>query len=56
MTDTVSRLGRQLSEMFRHLPNREEFPDYYQVIASPISLEQIEVGIPWSLHPQLLTL
>jgi hypothetical protein len=40
----VSRPGRQLATMFLHLPDRDDFPDYYQVITAPISLEQIEVG------------
>ncbi|OZJ04686.1 hypothetical protein BZG36_02542 [Bifiguratus adelaidae] len=34
--------GRHESEMFQELPSKEEYPEYYQVIENPISLEQIQ--------------
>ncbi|KAI8920986.1 Bromodomain-containing protein [Powellomyces hirtus] len=33
--------GRQLAEMFLELPDREEYPDYYMEIKSPIALDMI---------------
>lgn len=33
--------GQLLSEPFMHLPSRREYPDYYQQIKQPISLQQI---------------
>ncbi|XP_019118030.2 polybromo 1, like isoform X5 [Larimichthys crocea] len=33
--------GQVFSEPFQHLPSRREYPDYYQQIKQPISLQQI---------------
>ena len=37
--------GRYLSEMFRELPDKNEYPDYYKVIPSPIDLRIIREKI-----------
>lgn len=37
--------GRLYSEIFVELPSREDYPDYYEVIEHPTSLELIEVNI-----------
>lgn len=42
--------GRLYSEMFEHLPDKEEYPDYYNVIEEPRSLSIIEVSYPGELH------
>lgn len=33
--------GRQLSLIFMKLPNKNEYPDYYEVIKQPIHMEKI---------------
>lgn len=33
--------GRQLSSIFMKLPSVKEYPDYYEVIKSPIHMEKI---------------
>jgi DNA-binding cell septation regulator SpoVG len=37
--------GRVLSDLFVQLPNKREWPDYYKLIAHPISLEIIKDNI-----------
>jgi chromatin structure-remodeling complex subunit RSC4 len=37
----MPRRQRVLSEIFVLLPNRRQYPDYYQLTPNPISLEQI---------------
>ncbi|RUS15916.1 hypothetical protein BC937DRAFT_91811 [Endogone sp. FLAS-F59071] len=41
----VDSSGRLYSEIFVELPSREDYPDYYEVIEHPISLELIEKQI-----------
>lgn len=36
---------RYIGDIFRSLPDREAFPDYYQTIPEPESLEHIAVRI-----------
>lgn len=36
--------GRDIAEIFEELPDRKLFSDYYQAIAQPISLAEIEVS------------
>lgn len=36
--------GRLYSEIFEHLPDKEEYPDYYNVIEEPRSLSMIQVS------------
>lgn len=38
----VNKDGRQIAELFMELPKRSEMPDYYKVIARPISAQAIE--------------
>ncbi|XP_033210507.1 protein polybromo-1 isoform X3 [Belonocnema kinseyi] len=33
--------GRQLSQIFMKLPNKNEYPDYYEVIKQPMNMEKI---------------
>lgn len=33
--------GRQLSLIFMKLPNKNEYPDYYEVIKQPMNMEKI---------------
>ncbi len=37
--------GRDIAEIFEELPDRKLFSDYYQAIAQPISLAEIEVSL-----------
>ena len=37
--------GRQLSLIFLKLPNKHDYPDYYEVIKRPIDLEKISSKI-----------
>ncbi|KAJ3194925.1 hypothetical protein HK101_001535 [Irineochytrium annulatum] len=37
------RDGRQLCALFLTLPSRTDYPDYYQIIEKPISIDQINV-------------
>lgn len=37
--------GQLFSEPFQQLPSRREYPDYYQQIKQPISLQQIRSGM-----------
>ncbi|KAJ3178997.1 hypothetical protein HDU87_003267 [Geranomyces variabilis] len=41
LTSELSCSGRLLSEMFTELPDKEEYPDYYDEIKAPITLEII---------------
>lgn len=36
--------GREVTEFFLELPSAEDYPDYYEVIQQPISLEEIKVS------------
>ncbi|KAJ1556322.1 hypothetical protein HK405_002012 [Cladochytrium tenue] len=36
--------GRVISELFMELVSRRDYPDYYQVIAKPVSIETIKVA------------
>ncbi|KAI7874767.1 Bromodomain-containing protein [Lichtheimia hyalospora FSU 10163] len=38
----TNNAGRLYSEMFDHLPDKEEYPDYYEIIEEPRSLSIIE--------------
>lgn len=42
--DLISGTGREIAGIFEELPDRKMFPDYYQAIKRPISLEEIEVS------------
>ncbi|XP_063981856.1 protein polybromo-1 isoform X1 [Diachasmimorpha longicaudata] len=45
MYDTIKEYhdakGRQLSQIFMKLPNKNEYPDYYEVIKQPMNMEKI---------------
>ena len=43
--DHVNEEGRQLSSVFTELPSRKLYPDYYEIIDSPIDLARIETKI-----------
>ena len=43
--DYVNDEGRQLSTVFTELPSRKLYPDYYEIIDSPIDLAKIESKI-----------
>jgi len=36
-------MGRPRSTLFLELPSREDYPDYYDVIAYPIAIDTIKV-------------
>ena len=36
--------SRQIAELFRRLPNRQEYADYYAAIPEPVSLDSIGVS------------
>jgi hypothetical protein len=35
--------GRELAELFLALPSKDEYPEYYEVIKSPMSLQLVQV-------------
>ncbi|KAF9140652.1 hypothetical protein BGX30_006185 [Mortierella sp. GBA39] len=37
----TDKSGRSVSELFLELPNREDYPDYYQIIQTPIAFDVI---------------
>ena len=41
--DTFS--GRELADIFLSLPSKEEYPEYYEVIKSPMSLQLVLVNL-----------
>ena len=43
--DYVNEEVRQLSTVFMELPSRKLYPDYYEIIDSPIDLAKIEAKI-----------
>ncbi|KAF9200282.1 hypothetical protein BGZ49_009503 [Haplosporangium sp. Z 27] len=42
--------GREMAELFMELPNEEEYPDYYDEITEPISIEMIEQKIEQGVY------
>ncbi|KNE57578.1 hypothetical protein AMAG_03270 [Allomyces macrogynus ATCC 38327] len=48
--------ARLLSKLFAVLPSRTAYPDYYQIIAKPISLREIKVKIDKRQYPTLAAL
>jgi len=36
--------GRTISSLFLDLPDRDDYPDYYQIITSPMALDVIQVA------------
>ncbi|KAI9105477.1 Bromodomain-containing protein [Phlyctochytrium arcticum] len=47
------RSGRLICEMFRKLPDRGEYPDYYQEIKRPIALDKIESKLKQNQYSSL---
>ena len=43
--EACSDFEREIAGMFMELPDRKLFPDYFQTITDPISLQEIEVGV-----------
>jgi hypothetical protein len=41
----TDKSGREITEFFLELPSAEEYPDYYEVIKKPISLQEIKVEV-----------
>uniref|UniRef100_A0A3Q2FZ98 Bromo domain-containing protein n=1 Tax=Cyprinodon variegatus TaxID=28743 RepID=A0A3Q2FZ98_CYPVA len=39
---SISRSGRQLSEVFVQLPSRKELPEYYELIRKPVDFKKIK--------------
>lgn len=51
--------GQLIAEPFFHLPSKKKYPDYYQQIKMPISLQQIDHGTDrasWSHSPKVTQL
>ncbi|KAL7285940.1 LOW QUALITY PROTEIN: hypothetical protein ACG7TL_001055 [Trametes sanguinea] len=46
--------GRKRSELFRELPDRREYPDYYQLIKQPIALSTIRKRISSHYYKNVL--
>ena len=44
-TGTQRRRRRRRAELFLELPSRQMYPDYYELIAKPVSFDQIEARI-----------
>ncbi|XP_044019978.1 protein polybromo-1 isoform X3 [Aphidius gifuensis] len=45
--------GRQLSQIFMKLPNKNEYPDYYEVIKHPMNMEKIAASLKNSLYDSI---
>ncbi|KAF9391178.1 hypothetical protein CPB97_007298 [Podila verticillata] len=43
LTDKSS--GREVSELFMELPNRDDYPDYYLAIKNPVALETVKMRV-----------
>ncbi|KAG8931907.1 hypothetical protein FRC01_000597 [Tulasnella sp. 417] len=41
VVNLTDETGRKRCELFKELPSKKEYPDYYEVIAKPISIAQI---------------
>ncbi|KAI0079061.1 hypothetical protein K474DRAFT_1659535 [Panus rudis PR-1116 ss-1] len=46
--------GRKRSELFKELPNRKEYPDYYQLIKQPIALSTIRKRLSSGIYKNVL--
>ncbi|KAF8940876.1 hypothetical protein BGZ47_007579 [Haplosporangium gracile] len=42
LENLTDKSGRSVSELFLELPNREDYPDYYQIIQTPIAFDVIK--------------
>jgi len=42
---SVTFSGRELADIFLSLPSKEEYPEYYEVIKSPMSLQLVLVNL-----------
>ncbi|KAG0040935.1 hypothetical protein BGZ82_005486 [Podila clonocystis] len=41
----TDKSGREVSELFMELPNRDDYPDYYLAIKNPVALETIKTRV-----------
>src|SRR5487761_1516164 len=41
ITNCTDESGRKRCDLFRELPDKREYPDYYRIILSPIALSHI---------------
>ncbi|CCL98132.1 uncharacterized protein FIBRA_00126 [Fibroporia radiculosa] len=51
--DAVNKEGRSLSNDFLRLPSKRQYPDYYQQIKRPVSLEEIKTQLDTSAYTSL---
>ena len=42
---------RELAELFRELPSKKDYPEYYTLIKDPIDLGAIHVSLLWFIVP-----
>lgn len=50
----MNKDGRQMAALFLELPKRSELPEYYKVIARPITAHQIEEKLDRLEYPSVL--
>jgi hypothetical protein len=46
--------GRQISGLFLEVPKRNEMPDYYKVVAQPITVHEIEEKLDYLEYPNVI--
>ncbi|OCH86654.1 Bromodomain-containing protein [Obba rivulosa] len=51
--DAVNKEGRVLSHDFMRLPSKRQYPDYYEIIKRPISLDEIKVQLDAEAYTSL---
>lgn len=47
LVEYTDETGRQLIVLFMEKPSKKFYPDYYEIIASPIDMKTIESNIKW---------
>lgn len=50
------RSDREIATLFLELPDRDELPDYYEVIKLPVALETIEAKLKRNAYPTISTI
>ena len=43
IVEETDKNDRQLAEMFMELPDKDDYPEYYDVIDDPIAIDMIQV-------------
>ncbi len=43
VSTALLRSGRRIAEMFKEVPDKKDYPEYYEIIKQPIALDIIKV-------------